>query len=60
MMEDFWLFSLSEREMRHTIREGGESGLSAQDFSLLFGSLCLLEYLINPTLGVMLIADGHC
>lgn len=46
--------------MRHTIREGGESGLSAQDFSLLFGSLCLLEYLINPTLGVMLIADGHC
>ena len=45
--------------MRHSIREGGESGLSAQNFSLIFGSLCLLEYLINPTLGVMLIADGH-
>lgn len=46
--------------MSHTIREGGESGLSAQDFSLLFGSLCLLQYLINPALEVMLIADGHC
>lgn len=46
--------------MSLTIREGGESGLSAQDFSLLFGSLCLLEYIINPILGVMLIADGHC
>lgn len=46
--------------MSHTIREGGESGLSAQNFSLLFGSLYLLEYLINRTLGVMLIAHGHC
>lgn len=39
------------REMSHTIREGGESGLNAQDIFFAIWITVFTRIFINPTLG---------